>query len=278
MPDLPAHAEREPLRPAAAGWVCSVRVDAGQWGPCGGRPTVTAVWTSPRDGERRQAFACAVHADRFAGPEWRDVGPLDYAAATELADRRERWQAAFDGKGWRPPAPMEPRWCRQAQFPRADRRLPGSRRPHRLSGGARPAPADRSNLTPERMLRGRRPRRPRSGDASPHRHDARTREPDAALSDAPTREPTGRWARDRTRACLRCRSLCRRHRGAVRGANWCATIAVANVRCPARCHWYRWLWTVRTAPTSLILRQVVGSSPTPCCPTSGEGPLAAGSV
>ena len=42
-------------------------------------------------------------------PEWRDVGPLDDAARSELADRRARWAAALAGKGWRPPRPMEPR-------------------------------------------------------------------------------------------------------------------------------------------------------------------------
>ena len=110
MPDRPtARAEREPLpfRPAAAGCVYSIHVQAGQWGTCGGAPAVTGVWTSPRNRERWQVFACAVHADRLADdPECRDVGPLDAAATAELADRRERWQAALDGKGWRPPQPI----------------------------------------------------------------------------------------------------------------------------------------------------------------------------
>ena len=83
MPDRPtARAEREPLpfSPSAAGCAFSVHVHAGQWGMCGGRPAVTCVWTSPRDRERWRAFACAAHADRFDGPEWRDVGPLDDTA------------------------------------------------------------------------------------------------------------------------------------------------------------------------------------------------------
>ena len=112
MPDRPAaRAEREPLpfRPAAAGCCFSIHVQAGQWGTCGGRPAVTCVWTSPRDRERWRVFGCAVHADRLADdPECSDLGPLDDAATAELADRRERWQAALDGKGWRPPQPMEP--------------------------------------------------------------------------------------------------------------------------------------------------------------------------
>jgi hypothetical protein len=64
---------------------------------------------SPLDRERWRVFACSVHADRLDDdPECRDVAPLDDAAAAELGDRRERWQAALDGKGWRPPQPMEP--------------------------------------------------------------------------------------------------------------------------------------------------------------------------
>jgi hypothetical protein len=112
MPDRPARrAEREPLpfSPSAPGCAFSTHVRAGQWGACGGRPAVTGVWTSPRTRERWRVFGCAAHADRLVDdPECRDVGPLDDAAKTELADRRERWQAALDGKGWRPPAPMEP--------------------------------------------------------------------------------------------------------------------------------------------------------------------------
>jgi hypothetical protein len=57
---------------------------------------VTGVRTSPRDRERRRAFACAAHTDRFDGPSWRDVGPLDDAAAAELDDRRTRWADASD--------------------------------------------------------------------------------------------------------------------------------------------------------------------------------------
>ena len=109
MPDRPTiRAEREPLplSPSAAGCAFSVHVRAGQWGGCEARPTVTGVWTSPRDRERWRAFACAAHADRFDGPEWRDVGPLDDAARAELDDRKARWQAALDGKGWRPPEPL----------------------------------------------------------------------------------------------------------------------------------------------------------------------------
>jgi hypothetical protein len=48
------------------------------------------------------------HADRLEGPEWHDVGPLDDAATAELTARRERWRAALNGKGWRPPQPMDP--------------------------------------------------------------------------------------------------------------------------------------------------------------------------
>ena len=67
---------------------------------------------SPRTRERWQVFVCAAHAERLADdPECRDVGPLDDAAMAELADRRERWQAALDGKGWRPPQPMR---CRRS--------------------------------------------------------------------------------------------------------------------------------------------------------------------
>jgi hypothetical protein len=98
-----------PFRPSAPGCAFSVHVHAGQWGTCGGRPVVTGVWTSPRDGQRWRAFACTAHADRFDGPQWRDVGPLDQTAAAELADRRDRWAAALAGKDWRPPQPMEPR-------------------------------------------------------------------------------------------------------------------------------------------------------------------------
>src|SRR6188472_3866509 len=42
--------------------------------------------------------ACAAHADRFDGSEWRDVGPLDDAAGAELDDRRARWATALAGK------------------------------------------------------------------------------------------------------------------------------------------------------------------------------------
>lgn len=111
MPDRPAaRVEREPLpfRPTAAGCCYSVHVHAGQWGTCEGRVTVTGVWSSPRDREIWRAFACAAHGDRFDGPEWRDVGPLDDAAAAELAARRDRWAAALAGKGWQPEQPMEP--------------------------------------------------------------------------------------------------------------------------------------------------------------------------
>ena len=41
-------------------------------------------------------FTCAAHADQLGGPDYRDVGPVDDAAAAELADRRERWQAALE--------------------------------------------------------------------------------------------------------------------------------------------------------------------------------------
>jgi hypothetical protein len=112
VPDRPTAraAEREPLpfSPSAPGCAYSVHVHAGQWGTCEGRPSVTGVWTSPRDRERWRAFACAAHADRFDGPEWHDVGPLHDVAAAELADRRARWADALTGKGWRPPRPMEP--------------------------------------------------------------------------------------------------------------------------------------------------------------------------
>lgn len=103
-------AEREPLpfRPSAGSCAYSVHVHAGQWSDCEGAPIVTGVWTCPRDGERWRAFACGAHRDRFDGPEWHDVGPLDDDARAELDDRRARWAAAIAGKGWRPPAPMEP--------------------------------------------------------------------------------------------------------------------------------------------------------------------------
>jgi hypothetical protein len=46
-----------------------------------------------------RAFACAAHADRLDDdPKCADVGPLDDAAAAELADRHERWQAALGGR------------------------------------------------------------------------------------------------------------------------------------------------------------------------------------
>ncbi len=45
------------------------------------------------------------------------VGPLDDAATAELADRRERWQAALSGKGWRPPHPLSPRRRRRSPGP-----------------------------------------------------------------------------------------------------------------------------------------------------------------
>ena len=110
MPDRPAaQADREPLpfSPSAPGCAFSAHVRAGQLGACDGRPTVTGVWTSPRTRERWRVFGCAIHADRLADdPECCDVGPLDNAARAELADRRERWQAALDGKGRRPPEPM----------------------------------------------------------------------------------------------------------------------------------------------------------------------------
>ena len=102
MPDRPAtrRADRDPLpfRPSAAGCAFSVHVHAGQWGSCEGRPAVTGVWTSPRR-ERWRVFGCVEHAARLADdPECSVV---------------ERWQAALDGKGWRPERPMEPmrpRW------------------------------------------------------------------------------------------------------------------------------------------------------------------------
>ena len=47
-------------------------------------------------------LTCATHADQLDGPDYRDVGPVDEAAAAELADRRERWQAALE-KRWRLP-------------------------------------------------------------------------------------------------------------------------------------------------------------------------------
>ncbi len=97
-----------PFRPSAPGCAFSMHVNAGQWGNCGGAPAVSGIWTSPRDGERWRAFACAAHVDRFAGPEWRGVDALDDAARAELVDRRARWAAALAGKGWRPPQPMEP--------------------------------------------------------------------------------------------------------------------------------------------------------------------------
>lgn len=116
MPDrsvrCPAgHTEREPLpfRPSAAGCAFSVHVQAGQWGTCGGRPTVTGVWTASGGRERWRAYACAVHADRFDGPEWSAVGPLDQPATAELAERRIRWADALAGRGWKPPQPMTPR-------------------------------------------------------------------------------------------------------------------------------------------------------------------------
>jgi hypothetical protein len=117
VPDRPAtrRADRDPLpfRPSAAGCAFSVHVHAGQWGSCEGRPAVTGVWTSPRR-ERWRVFGCVEHAARLADdPECSDVGPLDDAARAELAGRCERWQAALDGKGWRPERPMEPmrpRW------------------------------------------------------------------------------------------------------------------------------------------------------------------------
>jgi hypothetical protein len=59
-------------------------------------------------GERWRVFACANHAGRFNGPEWRDVGALDDTARAELADRRARWANALAGRGWCPPRPMEP--------------------------------------------------------------------------------------------------------------------------------------------------------------------------
>jgi hypothetical protein len=76
-------------------------VRAGQWGGCEGQPSIIGVWAW-------RVFACTAHADRFDGPQWRDVGPLDDAAQSELADRRASWAAALCGKGWRPPRPMEP--------------------------------------------------------------------------------------------------------------------------------------------------------------------------
>ena len=113
MPDRPtAHAgDREPLpfRPSAAGCAFSIHVQAGQWGTCGGHPAVSGAWTSPRR-ERWRVYACAVHADRFDGPEWHDVGPLDAVATAELADRRERWRAALDGKA----GDLHSRWLRCA--------------------------------------------------------------------------------------------------------------------------------------------------------------------
>lgn len=85
-----------------------MHVHAGQWGHLHGGPAVTGVWTSPRDRERWQVFACAVHADRLDDdPECRDVGPLDNAAQAELDDRRARRQAALDGLGWIPARPIE---------------------------------------------------------------------------------------------------------------------------------------------------------------------------
>jgi hypothetical protein len=51
------------------------------------------VWTSPRR-ERWRVFACAAHADRFGGPQWRDVRPLDDAARSELVEVALRERAA----------------------------------------------------------------------------------------------------------------------------------------------------------------------------------------
>ena len=84
--------------------------NAGQWGGGGGRPEVSGMRTSPTTSDRWKTFTCSVHADRFDGPEWCDVGLLDDDAHTELDGRRARWQAALDGKGWRPPPP----WNRDA--------------------------------------------------------------------------------------------------------------------------------------------------------------------
>jgi hypothetical protein len=100
--------EREPLpfSPSAPGCAFSVHERAGQWGSCGGRPAVTGIWTCARNRQRWRAYACAAHADRFDGPEWHNVGPLDEAATAELHDRRERWADALAGKGWRPPQPL----------------------------------------------------------------------------------------------------------------------------------------------------------------------------
>lgn len=111
MPDRPAaRAEREPLpfRPSAAGCCYSIHVQAGQWGACGGAPAVAGIWTSPRNRERWRVFGCALHGSRFEGPEWSAVGPLDDDARRELAARKARWQAALDGKGWRPEQPLAP--------------------------------------------------------------------------------------------------------------------------------------------------------------------------
>ena len=69
------------------------------WGLLSGWPPA-GTYTWPSAGTFPWPWtACAAHADRFDGSEWRDVGPLDDAAGAELDDRRARWATALAGKG-----------------------------------------------------------------------------------------------------------------------------------------------------------------------------------
>ena len=176
VPDQPDHRpaardDREPLpfRPLAAGCAFSVHIHAGQWGTCGGRPTMTGVWTSPLDRERWRAYACSAHADRFDGPRGRPSG-------RSTRPQRRSWRTgarradALAGRGWRPPRPMEPRrsggrlcrrrpWricpCPSCPATTATQsglaRSAAPRRARRLGDGARPHRGRRAHLI---LLRG----------------------------------------------------------------------------------------------------------------------------
>jgi hypothetical protein len=98
-----AEADPLPFRPSAAGCAYSARGFSG--GVDGLRRHADPQRSVGRPAQPRALAHVHLRGARrpARGPDYRDVGPVDEAAAAELADRRERWQAALEER-WRLPA------------------------------------------------------------------------------------------------------------------------------------------------------------------------------